>query len=483
MKLTSPIAPSFFIFFFFLSIFLLSSGGHLYTQDGLIIYKVAQNLFENGRWNITGLPPQGLSLGPDGQLYSPYGLGTSLAYIPLIALGHALSHVPNLAGVKTALAMSLNCFVTAFSCIFFYLCARALRFKEKTSISLTLFYGLGSFVWPYAKFGFPDPLSGLFTLGAVFFAVSYPSKQSRIQLFWCGFFMGCMCLTRLTTALFVPAIILYLLLKELSHSSSKSPRSIFLNTLIILLGAILPLGLIAYYNTERFGSWLLTGYHAYIIGPDQLQRWGFTTPLFVGLYGLLFSAGKSIFLYVPLALLVYPALKKFWGTNKHECLLFIIMILQMFLFFSCWVNWEGGTSWGPRYLYPIIFCLILPIGKLMESSRKWRRLCWGLFMLGFFINSLGVLISFTEYVGYVLKEWDRYGLLLFHPGFSPIYGHLELCFQKLFEVNSHFDLGLLKSFRQGNPWAGKAILFLIFMILICAFFLRRRAKQEKRSKG
>ena len=403
MKSTSQIFTSFLIFFFFLFIYLLSSGGHLYTQDGLIIHKVAENMFKHHHWNITGLPPQGLSLGSDGQFYSPYGLGTSLAYIPLMALGQLLSHVPDLAWVKTALAMSLNCFVTAFSCIFFYLCARTLGFKEKTSISLTLFYGLGSFVWPYAKFGFPDPLSGLFTIGSVFFAISYTLKQSRIQLFGCGLFMGCMCLTRLTTALFVPAIILYLLLKELSHSSSKSPRSIFLNTLIILLGAILPLVLMAYYNQERFGSWLLTGYHNYIVSPDQPQAWGFTTPLFVGLYGLLFSAGKSVFLYVPLALLIYPAFKKFWITNKYECLLFMIMILQVFLFFSCWVNWEGGTSWGPRYLYSIIFCMILPLGKLMESDTKSKRLCWSLFILGFFINSLGVLVSFTEYVGYVLK--------------------------------------------------------------------------------
>ena len=74
MKLPSFIAPSFFIFFFFFSIYLLSSGGHLYTQDGLIIYKVAQNLFENGRWNITGLPPQGLSLGPEGSCILPTAL-------------------------------------------------------------------------------------------------------------------------------------------------------------------------------------------------------------------------------------------------------------------------------------------------------------------------------------------------------------------------------------------------------------------------
>ena len=229
----------------------------------------------------------------------------------------------------------------------------------------------------------------------------------------------------------------------------------------------------AYYNQERFGSWLLTGYHNYIVSPDQPQAWGFTTPLFVGLYGLLFSAGKSVFLYVPLALLIYPAFKKFWITNKYECLLFMIMILQVFLFFSCWVNWEGGTSWGPRYLYSIIFCMILPLGKLMESDTKSKRLCWSLFILGFLINSLGVLVSFTEYVGYVLKEWDRYGILLFQPGFSPVYGHLMLFFQKLSTINSPFDLGLLKLFRQGNPWAGATLCVLVLVNVTSGFFLLR----------
>ena len=52
--------------------------------------------------------------------------------------------------------------------------------------------------------------------------------------------------------------------------------------------------LVGAYNAVRFGSPAETGYG------ETAQA--FTTPLYIGLYGLLLSPGKSVFLYAPILL-------------------------------------------------------------------------------------------------------------------------------------------------------------------------------------
>jgi hypothetical protein len=161
---------------------------------------------------------------------------------------------------------------------------------------------------------------------------------------------------------------------------------------------------------------------------------GFTTPLFVGVYGLLFSPGKSFFLYAPLTILVFPALSRFRRTNRLELYLFAGLFIVNLIFFAKFMAWAGDGSWGPRYLISTLPLFVLPIGSLLQTSKVVRKIAIGLTVLGFLIQVGGVSI----YLGNYLREIGEFPLTKnfddpeffyrshFIPNYSPVIGHWEM---------------------------------------------------------
>jgi len=87
-----------------------------------------------------------------------------------------------------------------------------------------------------------------------------------------------------------------------TSGKDRRARDLAIFALPVLLFLALALG----YNFMRFGSLFQTGYGGMAV---------FSTPLLVGLYGLLFSAGKSLFLYAPIVALAGTASATEWGVD------------------------------------------------------------------------------------------------------------------------------------------------------------------------
>src|SRR3989338_5175763 len=119
------------IFLFFLSLFILSSGGHFYTRDGLIMYKVAESIVEKGSFRVDGISPIGLAEGSDNHFYSPYGLGMSLVYIPFYAAGKSLASFLSAPEITVMTTCFANSFVSAVSMVVFFSLALFLGFSRK----------------------------------------------------------------------------------------------------------------------------------------------------------------------------------------------------------------------------------------------------------------------------------------------------------------------------------------------------------------
>ena len=89
------------------------------------------------------------------------------------------------------------------------------------------------------------------------------------------------------------------------------------------------------------------------------------------------------------------------------------------------IDWHAGSSWGPRYLLPIIPFCIFPLGVLTDI--KWIR---RLTVLGFFTQLPAVLMNpylFTHFVqdkkiGAIIFAPHQMGDLIFSPNLSPILG-------------------------------------------------------------
>jgi hypothetical protein len=206
------------------------------------------------------------------------------------------------------------------------------------------------------------------------------------------------------------------------------PRVLGYGALGVLPGALAFL----LYNQARYGSPLVLGYD---IGRDGSI--GFGTPLLAGLHGLLFSPGKSVFLYAPLLLLAVPGALRMARERRRELYVLALPVLFTLLAAARWWAWSGDVAWGPRLLVPVLPLAFVPaLFALPGPSRVRRALFAALCALGLYVGFLGVAFRPFQYVA-VAQEATRVTLgkgdpgkmrdvpiTLHHvPELSPLVGH------------------------------------------------------------
>jgi hypothetical protein len=129
---------------------------------------------------------------------------------------------------------------------------------------------------------------------------------------------------------------------------------------------------------------------------------GFGTPLYVGLWGLFASPGKSFFLYTPVSILGLASMRRFLKRHRAEALLFMAVCSVYVVPHALWWAWAGDWAWGPRFLLVITPYLILPIGLFFETwserSRATKALAGILILFSFSIQFLGVSIHPYSYI-------------------------------------------------------------------------------------
>jgi hypothetical protein len=195
------------------------------------------------------------------------------------------------------------------------------------------------------------------------------------------------------------------------------------------------LAILLWLNELRFGSF-------FEFGPNAYDR-GFSTPLWVGLYGYLFTPGRSVFLYSPPLILGILAFGRFFRQYRSEAFLFVGIVLTYLVIYSTFGYWAGGWSWGPRYLLPIVPFLTLPVAYWFDWS--WRVAFVGvLALLGVGVQVLGVAVNYSyvtwDWINQKLNPPDAY---LFVPDISPIPTHLADLLQ-----GRNVDLWLLWVYHQ-----------------------------------
>ena len=169
------------------------------------------------------------------------------------------------------------------------------------------------------------------------------------------------------------------------------------------------------YNWVRFRTLFERGY----------ANEGFTGNLLEGLYGLLLSPGKSVFLYVPLLLALPWAARPFARRFGAEAMLIGALTLITLLQSALWWIWWAGWGWGPRFLVPLMPFLVLPLGTLF-ATRAGRRGLIVLLALAIGVNLLGILVDFNIYINDLTHgDMAREAIYLYQPAFSPILAHLR----------------------------------------------------------
>ncbi len=422
------------IFALLYSIYWLTFSGTYHASDEMAMLVTTDSLARRGEWDINLLlwmgEQQG-SFGPDGNLYSRKGIGTTLAALPFYCLAMQSGRLGN---VQTA--MLTNAVVTALTGALVYLTIRRLRYNQSAAVGTALAFGLGTMAWPYARYLFSESLAGLgLTLAVYALATARqggsgdPAPETRPGDGWfllAGAGLAVALLARLNNAIAAPFLGLALLAVLRRHRGRRLRDWV---GSIVLFGfpLLLALGITAWYNWLRFGNPLTTGY---------LPQERFSTPFVEGLYGLTLSPGKGLVWYNPLFFAALASWPAFFRRHRVEALLVGAVVLSSVAFYAPWYLWWAGHGWGPRFLVTILPLAILPLAAALQAASRagtaaTRRRALvtalaGLTLLSVAVQLLGVAVDFNLYLEDVHAELGLYHPdTLFRPEASPLLRQAE----------------------------------------------------------
>lgn len=426
------------IFLLLCGLYLLLLSGHTYSADEETMLAVTRGLIERGDVAVMvaeGAPVAALRPGRDGGSYSPYGVLPSLLAVPLHLVGALLAPAGPAADYTTRFAVTaLNAPLTAAAGAVLAAWALRLGASPAWAAALALLYGLATFAWPYARTFFSEPLAALLILGAAERAHAaqqpgQPAMQGR-ALFVAGLAAGLLPATRIAAGVVLPVLGLYVLWgawqgRPACRSWLRSVFGVLRGPLSWLAGLLPGLALVVWYNLARFGTPLASGYAS--------EAGLFTTPLLVGLYGLLLSPGKSVLLYAPPLLLALPGAVALWRRGAQATVLLALgLFLSHLLLYARWGEWPGGGVWGPRFLLPVVAPLLVlaagfvPLRQDATGLSGWRLLAVALLAVAGFAGNLGgVLFNFSTYVVMATPSDKLYSL-----AGSPLVGHWRMLVER-----------------------------------------------------
>ncbi|HKA24332.1 MAG TPA: hypothetical protein VKF80_05085 [Candidatus Eisenbacteria bacterium] len=413
-----------------LFVYLACAGGRIVASDEHTMFLLTQSLVER---HTVAVPEGNAEVGPDGRLYPKAGIGQALAAAPFYVLGKLAAPFapPRLRPFVVRAGTSLvNPFAGGVLAAVFLLLLLELGLAPRQALGLTAVAAFATPLWVYAKLFLGETLLAT-GLTVELYGVTRLRKDGGMgaaALAALGF--GFAILVKYAIA---PAAVLFFLpaLPEL-----KRVRPALASILIV--GASLAVALA--YDVARTGNLISSGYGR------QGTLAAFSTPIWVGLYGLLFSSGKGLLWFAPVVALA-PAGFLAWRRIDSKLAMGVAAgVVVTILLYATFEHWAGDGSWGPRYLVPLVPALVAAVGaRLANRSLPDRRVWWGtvlgLGLLGAAVQVGGVAI----YFGAQMREAGDYPYTRalsdprfmneshWNPYFTPIAGHWRMLARNLRE--------------------------------------------------
>ncbi len=392
---------------FFFSAYIFSIGTPFNSSDGQVMYETARAI---ALQHTIAIPPSDLPqtiVGYDGRTYSKYDPGLPFLSAPIVLAADELGEATQsdryaLAAIAVQLipaaAMSIALAGVFHIASHLYTVRRALL--------VTFIGGFGTLAWPYARLYFAEAvLAACLTLAI---APLY-TKISIRGLMFSSCTISLAILTRASAVIYLP-VFAYLIWQNSDANSRRLNLGLFgFGPLLVLLG-------LALHNYLRFHNLLTTGY----------EGESFHLLPFDGIIGMLFSPGKSIFLYSPpliMSAVLWPRLHR---KNPPLAWALVILAGTALVFYGAWWAWHGGWVWGPRFLVPLVPLWCLPLGTI-PLRRNWASLLLVVCVLGMIVQVLGTFTDVTPHYARVFEgdnpnDETRYAMVHYSPAHSPIGG-------------------------------------------------------------
>jgi hypothetical protein len=391
----SPLRLSLRVFAVFTAVYLCSWAGHYTTGDGAI--KIA--------WTKAMLFGRATETGSTETVVSKYGIGHSLLAIPPIGIAHFIQKT---IGVRCEAALYTLMFIVNGAFFLALLAFYLAHFFPARAVWLTAWIaGLATIWWPYTKLDFSEPLVlTVAFLGFLIMRFMNPAVGMAVAGFTLAIRLD-------SVAIVVPMILWYLL-------GNPSIRSVFR----IAISLAPSIALVFFANYIRYHSLLDQGYAG--------ER--FSNPFLVGLYGILLSSGKSIFLFSPPLLLGVLGWQRFAQRKeiRSDAWLFLGIFIAQIVLFAKWWDWSSDDAWGVRFVIPGVLLMCIPMVTMLDR----RLIVIPLVCLGVLIQLLPVAAGGLDYLMLVRSQpFQRQDLYVaglnridfvdvrFNPGYSQIVGN------------------------------------------------------------
>jgi hypothetical protein len=413
-----------------LFVYLASAGGRIVASDEHTMFLLTQSLVEH---HTVAVPEGNAEAGPGGHLYPKAGIGQALASAPFYVSGKLVAPFfpARLRPFAIRAATSLvNPFAGGVLAFVFLLLLLELGLTPREAFTLTAVLCFATPLWVYAKLYLGEALLALgLTLelyGVVRLRKGGGMGAAGLAALGAGFAV----LVKYAVA---PAAALFFLpaLPKLRTVRPWLMAMLVLGACVAIAGA---------YDVARTGNVLGSGYGR------QATTAAFSTPIWVGVYGLLLSSGKGLLWFAPIVLLA-PAGLLAWRRQDPALAAGVAGgVIVTVLLYATFEHWAGDGSWGPRYLVPLVPALVAAVGALFaQRALADRRAWWGavvaLGLVGAAVQIGGVAI----YFGAQMREAGDYPYTRalsdprfmneshWNPYFTPIAGHWRMLARNLGE--------------------------------------------------
>ncbi|MCC7165200.1 MAG: hypothetical protein IT331_22060 [Anaerolineae bacterium] len=414
------------LFLFLLTIYLLTMGGHTYAPDDESMFYVTESMVRRGEFDIPNFaeyPTVSGWYGVEGKTFTGSGIAQSVAAIPFYVAGAQVAEwfTPPFEGVILRLAVNtMNPLISALLGVVLFAFAISLGYSTRVSLGLALIWGLATFAWIEAKTFYNEPLMGLLALLAFYFMRCAHQTPRALWFVLAGSFWALSATTKIHAFVALPALLCYgVVIAAAGWRTGGDTARAWRNALKYAAGFALPVVVILgagilFYNYLRFLDPLEMGY-----GGEPASY-----PILNGLYGILASPGRSIFLYAPPILLGLIALPWFARQHRLEAWVFAFYFFTALFFHARYENWSSGGTWGNRYIYPVLPFLILPAGVLFENARGWfaKSALALVVALGVLVQLTAVPLNFDTYINTNLSRSSRF----YEVENSPIVAHARM---------------------------------------------------------
>jgi hypothetical protein len=408
------------LFIFFQSLYALTSSGNAFRiPDEFEVYFQTEHLVDAGDLSV----PQATEIrqpvvvngkvvgtqsmffgkvGVDGKPYAPYGPLAAVLAVPHHLAGRALASMMGIRRVPRAQGLAWVIFVggvtmlatstaAALTVVGFFRATLALGTLPRIALLLSVILGGASVLWPYGTSFFSEAfLAAAFVWAAALLLEARTAARPTRNVAIAALLIIVAGLTKVTSLIVAPAFVAAVL----AERSIVMPRRLRVAAMIggsILVALALQLG----WNAYRFGSPFELGYDWSETIPVMPPRAFAIGDIPRGLAVLLFSPGKSLFVWAPILVVALLNASETWRRDRALSIGLVTAAATGLLVYAAYLFPEGGYAHGPRHLVPIVPLLALAAAGPPTRAQKpsWIYACAA---LGFVMALMATRVSYLE---------------------------------------------------------------------------------------